>query len=115
MASQAFRRSSRLLTAGSYQAVFDCAEKKVSDSSFLILARSNHLSSARLGLVVAKKNIKLAVQRNRIKRMVRETFRSQDELPCLDSIVLVRRGADKLNNPELQRRLNKLWHRLQKS
>lgn len=47
---------------------------------------------ARLGIVVAKKNVRLAVARNRLKRIVRETFRQQQEcLQGLDIVVVIKK------------------------
>ena len=47
---------------------------------------------ARLGVVVAKRNVKLAVARNRLKRTVRESFRLQQScLTGLDIVVVVKK------------------------
>lgn len=81
----------------------------------LILAKDNGLQHARLGLVVAKKNIRTATGRNRAKRHIRETFRlRQDELGSLDIVVLVRRGFGELDDSELNRMLAKQWSRLRR-
>lgn len=48
---------------------------------------------ARLGIVVAKKNVKLAVARNRLKRIVRESFRLQQQsLHGLDIVVVIKKN-----------------------
>ena len=53
---------------------------------------------ARLGIVVAKKNIKLAVDRNRLKRLVRESFRKQQlGLLGLDIVVIIKKDATGLS------------------
>lgn len=110
-----FDKSLRLLNAGDYQAVFDQSRLKVSTAELLFLAHSNGLDHPRLGLVIAKKNVRLAVQRNRIKRIVRETFRMQQEhLTGIDVIVLARRGADKLDNQTLHSTCKQLWQQLEK-
>ncbi len=84
-----FPRSSRLLNAGDYRTVFNGAQLKVSDRHLLMLATPNQLSHSRVGLVIAKKNVRLAVQRNRVKRIIRESFRLQDAgFPNLDIVVL---------------------------
>ncbi|WP_317889675.1 ribonuclease P protein component [Spongiibacter pelagi] len=110
-----FDKSLRLLNAQDYQSVFDNSTVKVSCAEFLFLAQQNQLDHPRLGLVIAKKNVRLAVQRNRLKRIIRETFRQeQSRLPAIDVIVLARRGADSLENPELHRQFQQLWRQLDK-
>ena len=98
----AFEKSKRLLTAQDYKAVFDAAKWKVSCKELLCLAKPNGFDTPRLGLIIAKKNVKLAVQRNRIKRVIRESFRlHQDQLPNGDLIILARQGLADLTNEEL--------------
>ncbi|CAM3494295.1 ribonuclease P protein component [Parendozoicomonas haliclonae] len=110
-----FSRDLRLLKASEFKRVFDKAEVKVSDQNILILARRNDLDISRLGLVIAKKNVKTAVSRNRIKRVIRETFRhSQNSLKGLDYVVLARKGLGELDNRQLHSLLNKQWLRAQK-
>ena len=65
----------------------------------MVLARRNDCGIARLGLAISKKCAKSAVQRNRIKRLAREVFRSiQGGLPAADYVVICRRGAAELTN-----------------
>lgn len=114
MAEFGFPKTSRLLNAADYKAVFSNAQFKVSCRHFLVLANYNSRSSARLGLVIAKKNVALAVQRNRIKRQLRNTFRHNKELlDRLDLVVLARKDADKLGNKELKATIDSLWQDLQ--
>ncbi|WP_083329231.1 ribonuclease P protein component [Marinobacter salinus] len=109
-----FPKSHRLLRPADYGKVFDDVQLKVPHRNFLILATPNKLGHARVGLIFSKKNLKLAVQRNRIKRQVRETFRHQTDLPALDIIVLGRQGLADLENPLVRDSLNDLWRRLLK-
>jgi ribonuclease P protein component len=108
-----FARTRRLLNARDYSRVFDCAEAKASHKNLLLLARKNELQWHRLGLVIAKKNVRLAVERNRIKRVVREFFRRlpEDGTP-MDVVLLARRGIDQLDNAELSSILQQQWQRL---
>ncbi len=70
---------------------------------------------ARLGLAVAKKHVRRAVDRNRIKRLVRESFRQhQPQLKGLDLVVLVKPGIHKADNPALFSSLETHWQRLGK-
>ena len=113
MADLAFRKSSRLLNSHDFKCVFEDAVYKVSHRHCLILARPNELDHPRLGLVIAKKNIRLAVQRNRVKRSIRETFRlKQHKLPNIDAIVLARSQLDTLSDKELHALFTKNWVRM---
>lgn len=114
-----FSRQRRLLNAGDYRRVFDQAEFKVSDQHLLILARPSLHHQSRLGLVIAKKGIKLAVHRNRIKRLVRDSFRTlctqNNEFPLpLDIVILSRKGLGELDNDTVHRLISKQWARLRK-
>ena len=52
------------------------------------MARPNTLGHARLGMVIAKRLLSRAVDRNRVRRCVRETFRlQQQDLPACDFVV----------------------------
>ena len=111
--SFSFTKSQRLLNSSDFSAVFDGAQFKAPHSHFLILAIPNALGHSRLGLVIAKKNVRLAKDRNRIKRLVRESFRlKQHNLPAIDAIVLARRGSGELENPALIKTLDSLWKRV---
>ena len=114
MADFRFDKSSRLLNAQAYKSVFDDAQLKVSRPQVLLLARQSGLAQARLGLVIAKKNVRQANQRNRIKRIIRESFRlRQSQLSGIDTVVLARRGLDQLSNNDLHILFGKLWQQLQ--
>ena len=68
---------------------------------------------ARLGLAVAKKRARRAVDRNRIKRVARESFRHvRAELTGLDVVIMNRDAAKDATAPELRRSLDALWSRL---
>lgn len=113
MADLSFGKSSRLLNAGDYKAVFDAAQFKASNQHVLFLARPNGMQHSRLGLVIAKKNVRLAVQRNRIKRLLRESFRAQQGSPGIDIVVLARRGLDNIENAALHKQFSRLLKELQ--
>ncbi len=108
-----FGKARRLLNAGDYSRVFDGAEARASHKHLLLLAKPNQEPGHRLGLVIAKKNVRLAVQRNRIKRVAREVFRVMPATePCMDVVLLARRGLDQLDNAELSTILQQQWQRL---
>jgi len=110
-----FSKQQRLLNSTEFSAVFDNASIKVSNRYFLILAKANSLDHGRLGLVVAKKNCKLAVSRNLVKRITRESFRAQQHhLIGIDAIVLARKGLENLSNQDIHQQLDALWLKVQK-
>ena len=112
MKALSFPKSSRLLTPRDYARVFDDVQIRVPHRNFLILATLNGQGHARIGLVFSKKNLKLAVQRNRVKRRVRETFRLHTDFPAVDIVVLGRRGLADIDNAMLNQLLDDLWSRL---
>lgn len=111
-----FPRDCRLLTPKDYSAVFNAVVYKVPHRNFLILAAPNQLGHARLGLIFAKKNLKRAHDRNRVKRLVRESFRAhKTDLPDVDLIVMGRQGLAEIDNASLYATLETLWQRLAKA
>jgi ribonuclease P protein component len=59
---------------------------------FSVFVQANALKRSRIGIIVSKKVASRAVDRNRIKRLVRETFRqNQWRLGSNDLVVLARR------------------------
>lgn len=78
-----------------------------------IAYRPNGLGHPRLGLALAKRLLPRAVDRNRIKRLVRESFRQRrSRLPALDLVVLARPGLLELDPGQLRQRLDRVWDRL---
>ncbi|MCK5893343.1 MAG: ribonuclease P protein component [Endozoicomonadaceae bacterium] len=111
--SFSFSYEHKLSTSAEFKQVFDIADIKVSNKHLLILGRHTTRGISRLGLVIGKKNIRFAVERNRVKRMLRETFRlNQASIEQLDIVVIARKGLDTLSNKQLQSLLNKQWFRI---
>lgn len=116
MVSRGFGREKRLLTPRQFKAVFDSPSGKAPGKNVLLLARDNTLDHPRLGLVIGKKSVKLSVERNRLKRQIRESFRlNQSNLAGWDIVVVARKGLGDLENAELAHQFGKLWKRLGRS
>ncbi len=104
-----FARSQRLLRSADFESVF-ARPCRVHSKHLTLLVRTNQLAHARLGLAVAKRIIRQAVDRNRLKRLIRESFRlHQSELPAWDLIVLPKPGAAGADNCEILGQLEQLW------
>lgn len=112
MCGARFQRPHRLLTRPQFDAVFS-RSRRSADRWFTILYRYNKVGSARLGLALAKKRIRHATGRNRIKRLVRESFRiHRDGLPSVDVVVMARSDAVRATNRELHASLEQHWRRI---
>ncbi len=107
-----FTRQQRLVKAKEYKYVF-AQPCKLTCRYFTVLVKSNDLVCGRLGLAVAKKRVAMAVDRNRIKRLIRESFRHhQLALAGWDCVVLVKDGVTQANNRTLLNSLTKHWQHL---
>ena len=110
-----FSKCAKLLKPAEFKHVFNAANR-VSDRHLTIFYNANDLKHARLGLAISKKVSKLAVDRNLIKRLARETFRlKQPQLQFSDFVVLARPSAVKTENKVLIASFNKLWNKLSQS
>jgi ribonuclease P protein component len=94
-----FPRHHRLTETDDFSSVFSF-RKAIKSANFLLHYRprgDSEVEGARLGLIMAKRHLRLAVDRNLVKRLVREIFRTRrSELPSRDLIV---RLAVKLERP----------------
>jgi len=107
-----FSKANRLTKASEYRQVFDSASR-FKDSNFLILARPNSTNAARLGLAVSKKHLHLAVQRNRFKRLIRESFRqNQAALAGVDIVVMAQRLSARSSARTQSESINKHWEKI---
>jgi len=92
-----FGRTQRLVSAAQFKTVFAQARRS-SDRYFTVLALANDTGRARLGLAIGKKRIRRAVDRNRMKRLIRESFRlNAPEMAALDLVVISRFDGNAAN------------------
>lgn len=104
------RKKQRLLKPAEFQRVFDSARRS-RDRYFTILTRSGESDRARLGLAVSKKTDRRAVARNRIKRIIRESFR-RTALATSDYVVISKPAAAHAENTQLEASLQTHWRKL---
>lgn len=112
-AHKAFPPHLRLKSNADFQQVYRKAQKSVG-SYFTLLIRENAWGSPRLGLSVSKKKVSNAVTRNRLRRIIRESFRHQrtEEFKNVDIIVIAHKDSHLATNAELFSNLEKQWKRL---
>lgn len=105
-----FPKNARMLRAQEYTDVLRGPQINLSAGPLRIRARKNRMCAARLGLIIPKKGNRLAVRRNRIKRLIREQFRQyQAQLPDYDVVVQV---FAPIEDEVLCARLQDMWQQL---
>lgn len=107
-----FYKQSKLGEKPQFDAVF-ANRKVINDKYFRIFWRSNGLCAPRIGISVAKKNVKKAVARNKLKRLIKESFRrNYHQLPAIDMIFVLRKEAGVDSSSSFSDELNKKWYQL---
>lgn len=71
-----FLAHQHLRTASEYQRVFQ-KKQRFSSQYFGMYYLKNHLDFSRIGIITSKRNVRFAVRRNTVRRIVREQFRLQ--------------------------------------
>jgi len=114
MSRAVFTNQHKLKQPPEFKRVFKKPEVS-SDACFRILARAGLGEGSRLGMAVSRQVSKKAVERNRIKRVIRESFRKQfsGDGQRLDIVVLPRRETASICNKALFRSLQSHWSRLE--
>jgi len=102
----------RLITKAEFKYVFDKAHK-INHKYLLVLYRPNQKQHARIGITIGKRIVNHAVDRNRIKRVIKESFRiNREKVSGFDIVVLIRRQCDLLSKEELRKGVDYLWEKL---
>ncbi len=102
----------RLRRKGDFDAAY-ARGRRTSDGLFSVTMRVNEAGAPRLGLAVAVKVAGNAVARNRLRRIIRESFRlHQHELPAVDLVVSARPGTRGAAPQALRASLAALWRKV---
>jgi len=105
-------RQARLRYSRDFRGVFAEPARSV-DPCFTVLARRNDGQHARLGLAISRKHARRALDRNRLKRIIRESFRLRRQfLHGIDIVVMCRHGAASRPNTRLFSSLAGHWRRV---
>jgi ribonuclease P protein component len=117
-----FPREARLLSGGEFKRVFDA--RQVESNRYFRIHWAERperedqpapcSSGPRLGLAIAKRVARRAVDRNRIRRIAREAFRQRRHLMRpVDFVVLARPPATEADSRTLKLALEQLWLRFE--
>jgi ribonuclease P protein component len=102
----------RLRRKSEYDAAY-ARGRRFADAYFAVVARANGLGCARLGLAIATKAAGNSVERNRVRRVIREAFRlRQHDLPAVDLVVSARGAVAGAENAVLHASLETLWDKV---
>lgn len=104
-----FSRAMKMNHPRDFDRVFRQA-KRSGGNGLTILSAENEMGHPRLGLAIAKKHLKLANHRNRLKRIIRESFRqNQSKFAAVDIVVLSRADIGQRDSIQIWAALEQHW------
>jgi len=109
-----FPSRARLIKTDDFSSVFNF-RKRISGRFLAIHYRYNQLGSPRLGLVIGKKTARLAVQRNYMRRVLRELFRTrQADLAPVDIVVRSQRMFTRADYAQISQEFGELLGKIRR-
>ena len=108
-AARNFPPSHRLRSPAQFKRAY-AQGKRLANEHFTVSVVPNELTWPRLGMSIAARNLRRAVDRNRKRRLIRESFRMhRSGLPCVDLVVGARTSVIGVDNASLAAALQRLW------
>jgi ribonuclease P protein component len=104
--------ANRLRQSSEFKSLFKSG-KKVNGRGFTLFFLKSTLHQGRLGLAVSRK-VANAVGRNRLKRQIRQSFRQHCQESAMDVVVIAKRQAATMTNPQIVSELQQQWQRLER-
>ncbi|MBW5803036.1 ribonuclease P protein component [Coxiella endosymbiont of Ornithodoros amblus] len=114
MMEKSFSASWRIRTTDEFRCIYATRQRIIGRYYFLYY-RENEIKHSRLGVVTSKCNVRKAVWRNRVRRVVKEAFRTRKKkLPAFDIVVVAKASSVEVGNKELYQCINKLFTQLER-
>lgn len=89
--------------------------RRLQSAHFVVRYKTTHeeRTNPRLGMAISRRHARRAIDRNRVKRVIRETFRQMSEqLGSVDVVVLSRPDIAKAENQVLRAEMQKMLQRV---
>ena len=88
--------------------------RKFKSPHFILYSKEKHAQPTKLGIRISKVAVSLAVGRNRVRRIIREFWRTQNtgKLPYRNLVLVVKKGSDRLDNEEIRREIAYILNRV---
>lgn len=107
-----FPRRARITKTDEFSSVFSF-RKRISGQYLALHYQPNQLGWPRLGMIVSKKTVRLSVDRNYMKRVVRELFRTHRlVLPAADIVVRMLKPFKRSDYPVIREEFAALLEKL---
>jgi ribonuclease P protein component len=102
----------RLRRPAQFKEVYETG-RRLGNEFFTANLHASAAGCARLGMSIAARTLRRAVDRNRLRRLIRESFRAhQLALPPLDMVIGVRAAVRTADNARLRGALEQLWQKI---
>lgn len=109
------RGAQKLRSAAEFERARKSRERRA-DALFVLQWVGNTRAQARIGMAVSARAVGGAVGRNRVRRLIRESFRlRRGQLPAVDVFVTARTAARAATNAEIFASLGRLWQEIPSS
>ena len=93
--------------------VFKNSDTSFSSGPFLVILKKNEISSTRTGIIIQKKFVKLAVNRNYIKRKFREII-MRSKLNSFDAVLMVKNKIEEFDKLKVKKNFIDLESKIEK-
>ena len=112
MARFRFAKQANIVKTDDFSSVFNL-RNRIANKHLVMRYRVNDNNIARLGLIVSKKTAKLAVQRNYMRRIMRELFRlNQHNLPAMDLVIQIQNFFGRTEFLEIKKEFEYLMQKI---